>query len=116
MYADGLALEAGQQQAGNYTSIFIKKSKNNKPFEGICWPWLSVWMDFLNENGQKYWESLFSYEKFLGQSSIYNFWNDMNEPSVFSTLAKTVPMGSLHYKIDGQAVEHRDIHNAYGAL
>ena len=116
VYADGLALEEGQQEAGNYTSIFVKKAKNNKPFEGICWPWLSVWIDFLNENGQKYWESLFSYEKFPHQSSIYNFWNDMNEPSVFSTLARTIPMSSLHYKIDGRAVEHRDIHNAYGAL
>lgn len=56
------------------------------------------------------------YENFKGSSYIYNFWNDMNEPSVFSTSSKTVPLEARHYKADGRSFEHRDVHNAYGAL
>lgn len=40
----------------------------------------------------------------------------MNEPSVFSTSTKTLPMDTLHYKADGSKVEHRNFHNAYGAM
>lgn len=52
-------------------------------FQGDCWPGTSVWVDYLNENAQKYWQSLYSYDKFVGTTQIYSFWNDMNEPSVF---------------------------------
>ena len=40
----------------------------------------------------------------------------MNEPSVFSTDSKTMPLEALHQKKDGRFFEHRDLHNAYGAL
>lgn len=40
----------------------------------------------------------------------------MNEPSIFSTVSRTMPLDALHYKADGRIYEHREIHNAYGAL
>jgi alpha-glucosidase len=40
----------------------------------------------------------------------------MNEPSVFSTDSKTMPLDAIHIKMDGRKFEHRDIHNAYGGL
>jgi len=40
----------------------------------------------------------------------------MNEPSVFSTNSKTLPLETLHKKASGAVYEHRDVHNAYGAL
>ena len=40
----------------------------------------------------------------------------MNEPSVFSGNTMTLPLDALHYKVDGTKVEHRNVHNAYGAL
>ena len=40
----------------------------------------------------------------------------MNEPSVFNTDSHTMPLDMLHYKADGRSIEHRDVHNAYGAL
>jgi len=40
----------------------------------------------------------------------------MNEPAVFSTGTGTVPMDVRHWKADGRSFEHRDLHNAYGAL
>ena len=47
---------------------------------------------------------------------MYSIWNDMNEPSVFNTPSKTIPLEALHFKKDGRSFEHRDLHNAYGAL
>jgi len=40
----------------------------------------------------------------------------MNEPSIFSTVGRTMPLDSLHFKADGRSFEHRDLHNAYGAF
>ena len=39
----------------------------------------------------------------------------MNEPSVFSTESKTIPTTAKHIRANGQEVEHREFHNAYGA-
>ena len=83
---------------------------------GKCWPGDSVYFDFLNENAQKYWAKQLSYDNFKGSNYLYSFWNDMNEPSVFDTPLKTLPMDALHYKADGRRFEHRDFHNAYGAM
>ena len=57
-----------------------------------------------------------SYDNFKGSNYLYSFWNDMNEPSVFSGGTMTLPLETLHYKRDGTKVEHRSIHNAYGGL
>ena len=100
----------------NLTSIFIKRPYKFVPFMGSCWPGESVWIDFLNENAQNYWGSLMKYDKFVGSSPIYSFWNDMNEPSVFNTISKTVPLDMVHYTADNRKFEHRDVHNVYGAL
>jgi alpha-glucosidase (family GH31 glycosyl hydrolase) len=47
-------------------------------------------------------------------------WNDMNEPSVFKGSVEIeqlgMPMNNSHFKADGTKVEHRWLHNAYGAL
>ncbi len=56
------------------------------------------------------------YSNFKGSNYLYGIWNDMNEPSVFSTQSKTMILNALHYKADGRSFEHRDLHNAYGAL
>lgn len=39
----------------------------------------------------------------------------MNEPSVFSESTKTVPVTAKHVRSNGEMVEHREFHNAYGA-
>ena len=73
-----------------------------------------MWIDFLNLNAQQYWGSLM--QNFKGTNSRYAYWIDMNEPSVFSTQSKTLPLDSLHYTHYGKAVKHRDVHNMYGTL
>ena len=39
----------------------------------------------------------------------------MNEPSVFSEESKTIPLTAKHIRANGEEVEHREFHNAYGA-
>jgi len=99
----------------NVQSIFVKDSTGTTDFEGTCWPGNSVWIDFLNANAQQYWSGLYDYAKFKGSTSIYHAWNDMNEPSVFSTTTKTLPLDAKHILVDGTQIEHRAFHNAYGA-
>jgi len=117
VYTEG---EAEQQKEfaddGSTINIFVKTSDGETDFEGDCWPGNSVWVDFFNENAQEYWGNLYQYDKFVGSSKIYHAWNDMNEPSVFSTPEKTLPSDARHYKADGRVLLHRDVHNAYGAL
>ena len=76
-------------------------STDVKPFYGDCWPGNSTWIDFLNTNAQDFWGNLFSYDVFKGSNKIYSFWNDMNEPAVFSTDSHTMPMDAIHVKVDG---------------
>jgi len=40
----------------------------------------------------------------------------MNEPSVFNIAGMTVPSDALHYTSLGRAIQHKDVHNMYGAL
>jgi mannosyl-oligosaccharide alpha-1,3-glucosidase len=60
--------------------------------------------------------SLYAYDKFVGTTDIYYFWNDMNEPSVFDAEEQTFPKNAYHKLSDGTRVKSRDVHNAYGSL
>mmetsp|Transcript_15077 Transcript_15077/g.19056 ORF Transcript_15077/g.19056 Transcript_15077/m.19056 type:complete len:412 (+) Transcript_15077:821-2056(+) len=117
VYSEGMDLQQQEQPAGNVSNIFIREGPgSDKPFYGDCWPGNSTWIDFLNTNAQNYWGDLFSYDKFKGSNYMYSFWNDMNEPAVFSTDSHTMPMDAVHVKADGTTLQHLEIHNAYGAL
>ena len=49
---------------------------------------------------------------------VAGFWNDMNEPAVFDTPTKTMPLDNIHRSTsDGFAprnASHAEIHNVYG--
>lgn len=96
-------------------NMFVKDVDGKTDFEGTCWPGNSVWIDFLNHNAQEFWGDLYDYGQFRGSTKIYHAWNDMNEPSVFSTETKTIPTNAKHVRYTGEIVEHREFHNAYGA-
>ena len=79
----GPASKAKRVSSGrDFTSIFVK-TITGVPFEGDCWPGKSVWFDFMNGHAQAYWKHLMLPEVFKGTNYLYNFWIDMNEPSVF---------------------------------
>lgn len=48
---------------------------------------------------------------------MFNYWIDMNEPSVFSSDELTMPKNTWHYSDkEDDFVMHRDVHNAYGIM
>lgn len=118
-YTGGIAEEEkGFTPEGDTISIFAKKpaSEGDEDYEANCWPQNSVWLDYFNESGAKYWGSLFGTDKFVGSNSRYYAWNDMNEPSVFDVESKTMPLDARFIQSDGRELLHRDVHNIYGAM
>ena len=111
VYTDGVNIE----NMSSTTQVFVRSCFGGD-FEGDCWPGNSVWIDFLNDQSQTYWEGLYEYDVFKGTTYIYHQWNDMNEPSVFNSEEGTMPLQMQHMLSNGTVVKHRDVHNIYGAL
>lgn len=102
---------------GNYPVVDELKSKDlavhnkdDKTYEGWCWPGSSHWVDTFSLAARKWWASLYQYSKFPGSAKNLFLWNDMNEPSVFNGPETTMPKDNIHHG----GWEHRDVHNLYG--
>lgn len=79
------------------------------------WPGPSVFPDFTRATTRQYWGSLFAP---LVDAGIAGIWNDMNEPAVFDTPTKTMPLDNVH-RIEGSGfapreASHAEVHNIYG--
>jgi alpha-glucosidase len=79
------------------------------------WPGPSVFPDFTRAATRAWWGSL--YKDFIADG-FAGFWNDMNEPAVFDTPTKTMPLDNLH-RIESddfapRTATHAEIHNVYG--
>ena len=78
------------------------------------WPGPSAFPDFTRQSTREWWGS---FTTFISDG-VAGFWNDMNEPSVFSTPDKTIPGDVLH-RIDEPGIKRRtashfEIHDVYG--
>lgn len=58
-------------------------------YVGDVWPGPSVFPDFLQKSTREWWGGL--YKAFYNEG-VAGFWNDMNEPSVFDSPTKTIPL------------------------
>ena len=119
VYKEGLKLQGKRTHDGQVQNIFIRDKQAKDPFHGWSWPGDSVWFDFLNEQAQEYYQSLFHPSVFKGTNYMYGIWNDMNEPSVFKSHTEKqvgMPVTNTHVMKDGSVIQHRWVHNAYGAL
>jgi alpha-glucosidase len=79
------------------------------------WPGPSVFPDFTRAATRAWWGGL--YKDFVADG-FAGFWNDMNEPAVFETPTKTMPLDNIH-RIDSddfapRDATHAEIHNVYG--
>jgi len=79
------------------------------------WPGPAVFPDFTRTASRDWWGSL--YKDFIADG-FAGFWNDMNEPAVFETPTKTMPLDNLH-RVDSddfapRDATHAEIHNVYG--
>jgi alpha-glucosidase len=91
------------------------KNPDGSVYTGVVWPGPSVFPDFTRAESRKWWGAL--YKDFV-KVGVAGFWNDMNEPSVFSSPTKTMPEDVVH-RIDEpgfskRTATHAEIHNLYG--
>jgi alpha-glucosidase len=102
--------------SGTAGDHFLKRPDGSL-YVGQVWPGPSVFPDFTRRETRAWWGSL--YRDFVG-AGIAGFWNDMNEPSIFETPTKTMPLDTQH-RIDEpgfapRTASHAEIHNVYGML
>jgi alpha-glucosidase len=79
------------------------------------WPGPSVFPEFTRASTRAWWGSL--YKGFV-DDGIAGFWNDMNEPAVFETPSKTMPL-TVRHRVESddfasRVAGHAEIHNVYG--
>jgi alpha-glucosidase (family GH31 glycosyl hydrolase) len=120
MYEEGLKKQGKMVDDHHISSLFVRDPSASKAYVGESRAGKSVWVDFLNDSACDYWKDLFHPSVFKGTNYMYGVWNDMNEPSVFKGPQDHHQMGmpssNTHMTSDGDILQHRWIHNAYGAL
>jgi alpha-glucosidase len=100
--------------SGTAGDHFLKRS-DGSVYVGEVWPGPSVFPEFTQSATRAWWGSL--YGDFVA-AGISGFWNDMNEPSVFQTPSKTMPLDTRHRIAETpfapRTATHEEIHNIYG--
>ena len=91
------------------------KNPDGSTYVAPVWPGPSVFPDFTRAETRAWWGGL--YKDFV-VDGISGFWNDMNEPAIFETPTKTMPLDVVH-RIDEPGfskrnASHAEIHNLYG--
>ncbi|URD60930.1 DUF5110 domain-containing protein [Sphingomonas sp. KRR8] len=91
------------------------KNPDGSTYVAPVWPGPSVFPDFTRASTRRWWGDL--YRPFL-DDGVAGFWNDMNEPAIFDTPTKTMPLDTRH-RIDSddfaaRTATHAEIHNVYG--
>jgi len=99
---------------GKRIDAFVK-NPDGSDYVAPVWPGDSVFPDFTTTKARTWWGTL--YKGFL-DAGVAGFWNDMNEPAIFNTATKTMPLDTVH-RIDSddfapRTGDHREIHNVYG--
>ncbi|WP_426257456.1 TIM-barrel domain-containing protein [Sphingomonas sp. DC1600-2] len=91
------------------------KNPDGTDYVAPVWPGASVFPDFTQTKSRTWWGTL--YKGFL-DDGIAGFWNDMNEPAIFNTPTKTMPLDTVHRIASDDFAprtgDHREIHNVYG--
>ena len=91
------------------------KNPDGSVYTGVVWPGPSVFPDFTQQQTRAWWGTLYRHFHEIG---IEGFWNDMNEPSIFDSPTKTMPLDVVH-RIDEpgfitRTATHAEIHDVYG--
>ncbi len=79
------------------------------------WPGPSVFPGFTVARTRDWWGGLFKDQVAMG---VAGSWNDMNEPAVFDTPTKTMPLDTVHRiatdDFAPRTATHAELHNIYG--
>ena len=91
------------------------KNPDGSVYTGVVWPGPSVFPDFTRQQTRAWWGTLYQP---LVKAGVAGFWNDMNEPSVFDSPTKTIPLDVLHCidepGFSKREATHAEIHDVYG--
>ena len=99
--------------SGHAGDHFVKR--NGAEYVGPVWPGPAVFPDFTRKASRDWWGTL--YQDFT-KMGVAGFWNDMNEPAVFTYPTKTMP-DDVEHRIDEpgfakRTATHLEIHNVFG--
>ena len=88
---------------------------DGKTYVAPVWPGPSVFPDFTRKSTRDWYGTLFRQQVDWGIAGV---WNDMNEPAIFETPTKTMPLDTVH-RIDSdgfaaRTATHAEVHNIYG--
>jgi len=110
----GIKVEDGYEvyKEGLKKDYFVKNSLG-EVYIGEVWPGPAVFPDFLRKEVREWWGRL---HRDLIDKGVEGIWNDMNEPSDFTTKSKTIPEDTIHTNDKGEIKSHTEIHNLYGML
>ena len=102
--------------SGMAADIFMK-NPDGTPFVGPVWPGPAVFPDFTQAKARAWWGK--NYAEFV-KMGVAGFWNDMNEPAVFNSPTKTMPINVVN-RIDSPGFAPRsttqaETHNITGLL
>lgn len=91
---------------------------NGEEYHGQVWPGTSAFPDFTSPEVRTWWAK--QHAALLGKG-VAGIWNDMNEPAIFDTRSKTMPVEVRHMGPDGRPegphnLEHAEVHNVYALL
>lgn len=112
---------------------YFCKNREGGDFRAEVWPGMTHFPDFFQEKVREWFGDHY---RFYTEQGLEGFWNDMNEPAVFSTEyrakdAKPDPAGGdpdqpgryiadfkdfFHQLDDGRRMSDYEVHNLYGAL
>ena len=103
-------------ESGMAADFFLKRP-DGKPYVGPVWPGDAVFPDFSRAKVRDWWGA--QYADFV-KMGIAGFWNDMNEPAIFNTPTKTMPLDTVH-RIEepgfaSRTATHAEMHNVFGML
>lgn len=98
---ESFSLHKEASQKGYYV-----KDKHGSDYDGWCWPGSSSYLDMLDPQIRSWWADKFSFNNYVGSTSILYIWNDMNEPSVFNGPEVTLSQRPT-YNVSGR--HHLDV-------
>ncbi|HWZ11650.1 MAG TPA: glycoside hydrolase family 31 protein [Acidobacteriaceae bacterium] len=97
-------------KSGTAEDVFMKHADGSL-YVGPVWPGASVFPDFTLSKSREWWGK--QYADFVAMG-VRGFWNDMDEPSVFKTPTKTMPLDVVSRLDDGSTLPHLGAHNVIG--
>lgn len=92
-------------ESGRQLQAFIR-DQQDREYVGEVWPEPVVWPDFSQPEVRSWWGRC---QDFYRTKGVAGLWIDMNEPAVFKTPGKTLPLNLRQGKHS-----HAEMHNLYG--